>query len=372
MLKLNLLPPYINQKKQVRMAVAVVTALVIAEVALMIWARTGPAATLAAKQTEFQQVQSEYRDMEPLGQQSSAILAEEADILPKYDFMTKMLEYNEAYPDLYQTTAGYTYREVMFMNLEASTNQLQFNAYVSNPRDVSRLMYGLSRCPEFVGLPQISNVPGWNSAEAAARQAAQNQEMVPGTDIIGASGFGGGGVAFGGGPGTFGGGAPPGFGPMMGMGGGGGNGPGGGGGFTGGGVPPGFGALAGGGGAMMSGAMVDGGGGNGPGGGFGGGSAFAGGGGSGGGGLDALNLAGATRAPRGFNVTVSCQLRNPIVRPSNAAADGQLGGGGGGFGGMGGAMGAPPGFSGMMMGGMGGGGNGPMAAGVSSAGGNGP
>jgi hypothetical protein len=249
------------------------------------------------------------------------VLQAEAALAPKYDFIRNMLEYNREYPDLYARTAGYTYREAMFLNLEAFGSQLKFDAYVSDPADVARLMVGLSNSPDFSGLPQISGVPDYNSAERKKREQELNAENVPDSLVIGGMvGAPGGGGSMGNSP--------------MGM-------PGypGGGGYPGG-APSGMSGMSG----------------NSPGGAPMGMSGYPGGGGGAGGGgtgsLTLLQLEQAKVKPRGFTVTVTCALNKPTVRPTYGTSESQLGssggGGGGGMGGMGGGMGNGPGMGGMM------------------------
>ena len=100
-----------------------------------------------------------------VGTQAGTVNAEEAKIAPKYEFIRGMIEYNKAHPRLYRQIAGFTYSEVMFLNLSSTQNSLAFDAYVSSPSDVSRLLLGLSRSPQLQGLPTITGVPGWNEEE---------------------------------------------------------------------------------------------------------------------------------------------------------------------------------------------------------------
>ena len=397
MVKINLLPPYIHERKHRALAIAAVVLFVAGEIG-GIFFLSQP--LQVKKRGLVDQTAAEQQKLEALTKVStdSATLAgKESEIKPKYEFITGMVEFNKAYPDLYAHTAAFTYREATVLDMEASQNVLRFNAYLTEASDISRLMLGLARSDRFVGLPSVSNPPGYSAAEEAARKAAAaNAEIAQGT-IVGSmadpgasSAFGAPGLAGGGFGGGFGGGAP---GMMMGSGGGGGGfagagGPAGGmadpgggfgaggpgmmgsgGGFSAGG--PGMGgpdpAMGGAGGMMMSSgggfagaggpepgmmmgsgggggvtsASLDGGGGGFGGGGFGGGG-FGGGGGGGGGGLGPLDIGFARKQPRGFLVGVQVRLAKPITKKGY----GPRYTGGGGAGDAGGFGGAP----GMMMG----------------------
>lgn len=341
MLKVNLLPPYIHMRKKLRAAIIFVVVLLIAEVGGLIYAETGPAAEFARLEADLQAKTAQLTAVQKVKTETDKVVAEEGSFKPKFDFLTEMPKYNKTTPDLYDRTQRYVYRDVMLLDLAAQQNSLQFSAYVSDPVDVSRLMLGLTRSPDFNGLPQVTGVPGFGQQEKQRRE--QEGGSVPESSIIGSEGsrptsIGAGGQS--GAPGMMGGpgmSGPPGMGgaPSM-MAGPGMSGPGGmGGGMMGG---PGMSGPGGMGGGMMGGGM---GGGmmGGMGGGMGGGS----------GSIEKLNIATAVQKPRGFTVQVKAELKNTITRPSYGTADSQAGKGGGGGGGMGGMMG------GMMGGGMGGG-----------------
>lgn len=399
MVKINLLPPHIHERKHRALAIAAVVLFVAGEIGGIV-VLSQP---LQAKKKDLaDQKVAEQQKLDALTKVStdSATLAgKESEIKPKYDFITGMVEFNKAYPDLYAHTAAFTYREATVLDMEASQNVLRFNAYLTDATDISRLMLGLARSDRFVGLPSVSNPPGYSAAEEAARKAAAaNAEIAQGTIIgsvadpgassaFGAPGLAGGGFGGGGAPGMMmgsGGGFDPagggfagaggpaagmagsggGFGAggpgmMMGSGGGGFSpgGPGmggpdptmngaggmmmssGGGGFAGAGGPaPGMMMGSGGGGGGVTSASLDGGAGGFGGGGFGGGGF---GGGGGGGGLAPLNIGFARKQPRGFLVGVQVRLAKPITKKGY----GPRYTGGGGAGDAGGFGGAP----GMMM-----------------------
>jgi hypothetical protein len=329
MLKINLLPPHIHTKKQVRIAMFIVTVLVAAEVGVLVAARAAPAKLKTELEAKKVQVEGQKAELDKLKSAADVVQGEEASFQPKYAFVTDLMKYNKLLPSLYRNTARYTYREVTVLNLEASQNQLKFDAYVSDPADVSRLILGLSNnTTDFQQLPQVTGVPAYSAEEKRRETALANP--LPETSIIG---------GYPGMPGAIGeeGGQPGlpgmmrgGYAGMSGMGGGG-NGPGG--------PPGGMGAM--GGMAGMPGMM-----------GASGMSGMPGMGGAGGSGdIGLFQIDTATQKPRGFKVTVTCLLKNPIPLPDLEGARGSAGGGGGfsGMPGMGGGYGGMPGMGGAGM-----------------------
>ncbi|MCC2668760.1 MAG: hypothetical protein K0Q72_1231 [Armatimonadetes bacterium] len=325
MIKINLLPPHIHQRKQVKIAVGIVVVMLIGEIAGVLAYREGPRKFFEDQTKLDGERKAALQLVQNVGSEAGTVLGGEQALGPKYNFITGMLDYNKMYPDLYARTAGYTYADATFLNLEASANQLKFDAYISDPADVARLMVGLSNSPDFASLPQISGVPDFNSAERKAREETLSASNISDSLIIGgvmpgADGAGG----AGGYPGM---GAPGGY-------------PGGAGGYPGGAGGMGAGAYPGGMGAGGMGA----GGYSGGAGGYPGGEGGMGGGG-GGGSISLLKLEASKKKPRGFTVTVTCPLKTPISRPNYADSESQLGSSGGGGGGM--MGGGYPGMGGM-------------------------
>jgi hypothetical protein len=385
MLRINLLPPYIYQRKKTQIAILVMSVFIVAEIGAFIAFRMPKAKRVDDLRTESSQKAADLASMKPdsatASSEKQTADAARGVIDQKLGFIRGVLDYNKTYPALYEHAAAYTYREAMMLDLEATGNTLKFDAYVSNPSDVSRLMLGLTRSSELQGLPQVTGVPFWDPQRIELLRNGQDNPLAPST-IIGGRTTGAGLIASSqtgaGGAGS----AAPGGGPMSmmmsgGRGGGGGGYPGGGGGGPAAmsgpmaasssmGAAPGTAGGPGAGPMSMAGPGGRGGGGGGyPGGGGGGG----GGGMMGGGGGGDINvlLAGASKQPLGFKVSVICQLRNPakLVRPEFGTSGSQLGSSSGG--GMGGMMGG----GGMGGGYPGGGGGGGMSGGYGPAGGGG-
>src|SRR5688572_12142558 len=201
MLKINLLPPYINQRKQVRVAAVIVALLVAAEIGTLVVMRNGPIAEKNRLTSEKSDKEGKLAQLNQIGTRSSTVLAEEGTFKPTVDFFRSVEDFNRQHPNLYENTARYTFSEIMFLNLEAQQTQLQFNGYASNPTHVSRMLIGLTRSPDFQGLPQITGLPQYTEAEAAQREQANTAEDLPEGMVMGGYPGMGPGMAGGGMPG---------------------------------------------------------------------------------------------------------------------------------------------------------------------------
>src|SRR5690348_9331350 len=99
MIKINLLPAYINQRKRMKVAIAVVTLLVAAEVAGFIIYRQGPVQQGEELTQRQQQVEGELSALQTVGTKANAVNAEEATFAPKKNFIDRIKLYNERLPN---------------------------------------------------------------------------------------------------------------------------------------------------------------------------------------------------------------------------------------------------------------------------------
>ncbi|MCC6445691.1 MAG: hypothetical protein IT210_19830, partial [Armatimonadetes bacterium] len=329
MLKINLLPGYIAERKRVKMAWVVsgaVLALVLAGL-IGFWFKLG--ADTKAMEAKLQQATEDWNKVYAIQQNADTEMSKVGPINEKVTFVDNAYKHNRRWPQVINEVIKYTYRKVRYSSLTPATNTLTMAAWTDSVDSAARYLMNMMRNTAVWNSVTISGVPG------DVRQIV-NGEMIedtlglssitsPATTTpsgpMGGAGMPGGGMGgamMGGkGPGMMGGGMMGGAGgsPMMG------------------GKGPGMMGAGGGMGGMM-----------------GGGTGAAGGGG-----------AQVTPGQKGFNFTVTCTLVDPLTPPSppsmtGGAATQAAGGPGGGM--MGGGMmgGGMPGGGGMMGGGMPGGG----------------
>jgi Tfp pilus assembly protein PilN len=243
MLKINLLPPYINQRSQIRNAWILMAVVLAAELVGLTFYQKGKIDQESQLLSDVQSKETQVLQVQKLASEAAAARAKIQPIKDKTDFINGLLAFNKVRPDLYEHVASYVYREVWISGMQADQNVLTMPASAKSISAVGRFLLFMQNNPDFSQV-RISSVPGWPPGTGG----------VEASPLTGASagGFGGGsggpagsgGPMMGsGGPGAFGppggSGGPPGGGPpMMGSGGGppGGGPPGG---------PPGFGGPGG-------------------------------------------------------------------------------------------------------------------------------
>src|SRR5438128_1995286 len=198
MLKINLLPPYINQRSKIRTAWTLMAVLLAAELgALTFYQKSNRdredelSSTVVADENHVKTVQK-------LADDAKAERAKIQPIRDKTEFIKQLLDYNKVRPDLYEHVASYVYREVWVSGMQAEQNVLTMPGSAKSISGVGRFLLFMQNNPDFTQV-RISSVPGWPPGTAGA-------EASP---LTGAGGAGG---AYGGSPGGSGGGPPGGSG----------------------------------------------------------------------------------------------------------------------------------------------------------------
>jgi len=240
MLKINLLPPYINQRSKIRTAWTLMAVVLVAELIGLSFYQKGKIDTESQLLSDVQSKETQVLQVQKLASDAKAERDKIQPIKDKTNFITQLFDYNKVRPDLYEHVASYIYSEVWITGMQAEQNVLTMPASAKSISAVGRFLLFMQNNPDFSQV-RISSVPGWPPGTGGV-------EASPLTGAEAGGGGSGGGPGGSGGPmmGSGGPGGPPGGGPpMMGSGGPGPSGPPGGAPMMGGGGPPGFGGAGG-------------------------------------------------------------------------------------------------------------------------------
>jgi Tfp pilus assembly protein PilN len=243
MLKINLLPPYINQASRIRTAWVGMALVLVAELAGLSYFQWTQRSSQDQLLSDVQGKEQRVQQVQKLKADAEALRAKIKPIKDKTDFINQLFDFNKVRPDLYEHVASYIYREVWISGMSADQNILTMPASAKSISAVGRFLLFMQNNPDFTQV-RVSSVPGWppgtSGVEAGPLSAPGGAPGGP----AGSGGPPGAGYGSGGGP-PGGSGGPPGGPPVMGSGGGppGGAPPGGPPGGSGGG-PPGFGGGA--------------------------------------------------------------------------------------------------------------------------------
>lgn len=165
MIKINLLPKSINERRAVKNTAILFGALVVAVVLIGV---------LYTQLFLIPQVQAE----EQLATQTEALEKEvlkiEADtkdvrdskippIQQKLDFIKGVLDYNLKYPKLYQDIAKWTYEKISYMGMGCDGTQVVMSARAKSLDDLGRFLLNMYRATDLFTEVTISGVPGYQS-----------------------------------------------------------------------------------------------------------------------------------------------------------------------------------------------------------------
>ncbi len=161
MLKINLLPPYIFERRKVRQA-AILFGMIFL---LVVGGMVGWLITLSRKESDLKSqvavMQSNARQVEQL---EATIKAEESKIPPikeRMDFFQAVMAYNVKYPALYEELTKYTYERVLYRSIEPSNTALTINAHAKSLGDAGRYLLNMYRARHLFSDVKMSAVPGY-------------------------------------------------------------------------------------------------------------------------------------------------------------------------------------------------------------------
>jgi hypothetical protein len=190
-LKINLLPPYILEKRKVRRAALLFGILFVALIAGMLawWAKLG---------SQERDLQTRLADMQQKAAMVTAkqamVAAEKAKspiIQNKVKFIEDVMAYNLKAPKLYEELAKYTYSRILYASVQPSGNQITIQAHARSVGDCGRYLLNMYRASHIFSSVGISAVPGWSSdgSVSTGAAAAQAGPMMSGAPMPGMTGM---------------------------------------------------------------------------------------------------------------------------------------------------------------------------------------
>lgn len=164
MLKINLLPSYIYEKRKLRQVTILFGVLVLGTaVGMFGWfsVLTKQKQELTIQVADMEQKMNEVKALE------AQVAAEEAKAPPmqnKVSFVEGIMAYNTEYPKLYEELAKYTYSRILYKSIEPSGTQLKISASARSVGDCGRYLLNMYRASHIFTSVTIDSVPGWNGS----------------------------------------------------------------------------------------------------------------------------------------------------------------------------------------------------------------
>jgi Tfp pilus assembly protein PilN len=171
MLKINLLPSYVNQRSKIRAAWTAMALLLVAELAGATVYQAGLVSQEGEKLTVVQKKEHDVTEVQKLASEASKERAKIAPIKAKTSFIKEIRDYNRVRPDLFDHVASYIYKEVWITGMQAETNTLSMPASAKSVSSVGRFLLFMQNNPDFTQV-RISSVPGWPPGTAGVEASA--------------------------------------------------------------------------------------------------------------------------------------------------------------------------------------------------------
>lgn len=169
MIKINLLPKGINEKKIIKALMMLFGILFVAIIVGAFAIRMlviDP--KIERKQMELKQAQAYKAQVEANKAQTAKINGQVADITAKLNFINAVLKYNTQYPELYKKVAMWTYEKIVLDSLTSNGTNVTMTARAKNLRDLGRYILNLYRANDLYTQVSISGVPGYPAILSAS------------------------------------------------------------------------------------------------------------------------------------------------------------------------------------------------------------
>jgi hypothetical protein len=171
-LKINLLPKYIYERRKVYRLASIFGVVFIAIVFGMFawWFMLGNKEIILTGQVDEMELKTSI--LNDLQKQVDSEKAKLPPVESKVKFMEDLMAYNVKVPQLYEELAKYTYARILYKSVTPAGSNLTIQAHAGSLADCGRYLMNMYRATHIFNSVTISAVPGWSGTDAAPAQGA--------------------------------------------------------------------------------------------------------------------------------------------------------------------------------------------------------
>jgi hypothetical protein len=160
MLRINLLPAYLAERRKTRTAIILSTLLFLGVLGGMLfwWSVTNTA--VLAKEDEATRMEQEATAVQGLETEASTIRQGVQPISAKVDFIKQVRFYNGLKQRIYRQAARYTTSNIEYSSMAVQGETLSMNAFANKVPDIGRFLITFFGNPD-VRAVSVNGVPGW-------------------------------------------------------------------------------------------------------------------------------------------------------------------------------------------------------------------
>lgn len=165
MLRINLLPAYIAERRKTRLTIAAFSAAFLAVTG-------GLLAYYFVKEAQVQDLEAKASAEETAAQAVQAIQAQAQTtrsgvqpILDKVSYVDQVRFYNTLRPRIYRQVAAYTHKDIQYNSMAVTGRSLAVSAFAKNLSDIGRFLITMFGNPDLTAV-SVSGPPGWPAGQA--------------------------------------------------------------------------------------------------------------------------------------------------------------------------------------------------------------
>ncbi len=172
MIKINLLPKTINEKRAVQQVAILFGILVVAIIVGGFTFTMKLRADVNAMEEEAANVKAWRTRVESIESEASKIRSSIGPVKQKTDFINAVLDYNQKFPKLYEEIAKWTYEKVSYTSVQcnAQGTHVVMQARVKTLDDLGRYLMNMYRATDLFTSVTISGVPGYPSSKPTSQR----------------------------------------------------------------------------------------------------------------------------------------------------------------------------------------------------------
>lgn len=168
MIKINLLPRTIYEKRIIRNTAILFAVVLVAIIAAGFTYSTKLAANVKDMEQQAAEAKA-YKDrVEQIRSSASSARSSIGPIKQKLDFINGVLDYNNKFPELWTEIAKWTCDRVMYTSLQTDGMNVQMQMKVKTLDDLGRYLLNMYRAVDLFGSVTISSLPGYPKTSTGA------------------------------------------------------------------------------------------------------------------------------------------------------------------------------------------------------------
>lgn len=185
MIKINLLPRTINQKRVVRntaLAFALLLVVIIGGGIAYGMKLRGDVAKMEEMATAAEQWEAKVKGIQQQAQQMRNSIK---PVKEKLDFINQVLDYNLAYPKLYEQIARWTYEKITLYSLTCDGKEVKMAARAKSLGDVGRYLLNMYRATDLFTEVTISGIPSYKALQSGKSQLSASGGFTLPSEVFG-------------------------------------------------------------------------------------------------------------------------------------------------------------------------------------------